>query len=105
MKATSVILQGLLLGIAAAEPTVFLIRHGEKPASGNGLNIQGEQRAQCLRSVFGAGSGYNIGYIMVQKPPSGEIIHTLSAISAKNRKTAPSSGHMTQSNRLLATWV
>ncbi|GMG08848.1 unnamed protein product [Aspergillus oryzae] len=37
-----------------ASPTVYLIRHGEKPDDGgNGLSAQGVQRAQCLRSVFG----------------------------------------------------
>ncbi|KAL3956750.1 hypothetical protein ACCO45_009596 [Purpureocillium lilacinum] len=55
--------------LAAAKPTVYLIRHGEKPADGgDGLSEKGKQRAQCLRQVFGAGSPYNIGYIMVQTP-------------------------------------
>ncbi|KAI0161219.1 putative phosphoglycerate mutase family protein [Xylariaceae sp. FL1272] len=50
-------------------PTVYLIRHGEKPDDdGIGLSAQGQQRAQCLRNVFGASSGYNIGYIMAQTP-------------------------------------
>ena len=32
--------------------TVYLIRHGEKPADGGqGLSPQGEERAQCLTSV------------------------------------------------------
>jgi hypothetical protein len=57
--------------VAAASPTVYFIRHGEKPSSGNGLNAQGLQRAQCLRTVFGASSGYNIGHIMAQTPQSG----------------------------------
>ncbi|KAJ5152678.1 uncharacterized protein N7482_009156 [Penicillium canariense] len=56
--------------LAVADPTVYLIRHGEKPSSGNGLNAQGEERAQCLRTVFGASSGYNIGHIMAQTPKS-----------------------------------
>ncbi|KAE8353080.1 hypothetical protein BDV28DRAFT_133841 [Aspergillus coremiiformis] len=52
-----------------ASPTVYLIRHGEKPNDGgNGLSAQGLQRAQCLRSVFGKDSGYNIGYILAQTP-------------------------------------
>jgi hypothetical protein len=52
--------------------TVYLIRHGEKPADGsNGLNSQGQQRAQCLKNVFGRSSGYNIGYILAQKPKKG----------------------------------
>lgn len=61
-----------LLAAAAtvmASPTVYLIRHGEKPDDGgNGLSAQGVQRAQCLRSVFGKDSKYNIGYIMAQTP-------------------------------------
>ncbi|KAJ4350029.1 uncharacterized protein N0V89_008650 [Didymosphaeria variabile] len=59
-----------LLTLAAAEPTVYLIRHGEKPDSGNGLSAAGQQRAQCLRSVFGATSKYQIGHIMAQTPKS-----------------------------------
>ncbi|KAF9146992.1 hypothetical protein BGX20_006784 [Mortierella sp. AD010] len=51
----------------ASKPTVYLIRHGEKPSDGStGLSSAGEQRAQCLRKVFGASSDYNIGYIMAQ---------------------------------------
>jgi hypothetical protein len=51
------------------ETTVYLIRHGEKPDDGGiGLSIQGEDWAQCLRQVFGASSGYNIGYIMAMTP-------------------------------------
>ena len=46
----------------AYSETVYLIRHGEKPADGgNGLSSAGEQRAQCLRKVFGASSSYDIG--------------------------------------------
>ncbi|CAG8933916.1 unnamed protein product [Penicillium salamii] len=54
---------------AAASPTVYLIRHGEKPSDGGtGLNAQGLERAQCLRSVFEKSSEYNIGHIMAQTP-------------------------------------
>ncbi|KAI1196830.1 hypothetical protein F5X97DRAFT_201138 [Nemania serpens] len=54
---------------AAAKPTVYLIRHGEKPPNdGVGLSAEGVQRSQCLRSVFGAASKYNIGYILAQTP-------------------------------------
>ncbi|KAF7715476.1 Uncharacterized protein PECH_007095 [Penicillium ucsense] len=59
-----------LANVAIASPTVYLIRHGEKPSSGDGLNAQGMQRAQCLREVFGATSQYNIGHIMAQTPKS-----------------------------------
>lgn len=59
-----------LFSLAASSPTVYFIRHGEKPDDGNGLSAQGEQRAQCLRSVFGPGSQYNIGHIMAQTPKS-----------------------------------
>lgn len=53
--------------------TVYLIRHGEKPADGGqGLSPAGEQRAQCLRSVFGASSSYNIGYIIAEQPEDGK---------------------------------
>jgi len=60
--------------LAAAKPTVYLIRHGEKPADGgDGLSEKGKQRAQCLRQVFGASSQYNIGYIMAQTPKAGKF--------------------------------
>ncbi|KAH9829271.1 phosphoglycerate mutase family protein [Teratosphaeria destructans] len=59
-----------LAAVVSAQATVYLIRHGEKPASGNGLSAQGEQRAQCLRNVFGASSQYDIGYIMAETPKS-----------------------------------
>lgn len=58
--------------LALAKPTVYMIRHAEKPDEGNGLNKEGERRAQCLRSVFGAGSEYNIAHIMAQTPKSGQ---------------------------------
>ncbi|KAL4756208.1 putative phosphoglycerate mutase family protein [Aspergillus foveolatus] len=55
--------------LAFAKPTVYLIRHGEKPDDGStGLSAQDEDRAQCLRQVFGVSSGYNIGYIMAMTP-------------------------------------
>ncbi|KKK21091.1 hypothetical protein ARAM_004710 [Aspergillus rambellii] len=49
-----------------APPTVYIIRHGEKPTGrgDKGLNVDGFKRAECLRSVFGQGSGYEIGHIM-----------------------------------------
>ncbi len=61
---------GLAAAVASAKPTVYFIRHGEKPSDGDGLSAQGMQRAQCLRNVFGASSGYDIGYIMAQTPKS-----------------------------------
>lgn len=62
-----------LLAAAACSSaqTVYLIRHGEKPSDGsNGLSAEGEQRAQCLRSVFGTASQYDIGYILAETPQS-----------------------------------
>ncbi|KAE8392576.1 hypothetical protein BDV23DRAFT_192523, partial [Aspergillus alliaceus] len=63
-----------LLAAAAAvtaSPTVYLIRHGEKPDDGGtGLSTQGIERAQCIRQVFGKSSGYNIGYILAMTPKS-----------------------------------
>ena len=70
MKLTALL---LLASIVTASPTVYFIRHGEKPAEGNGLNAEGQQRAQCLRSVFGAGSQYNIGHIMAQTYKSSTL--------------------------------
>ena len=68
MKALALVLVALAAALAAAEPTVYLIRHGEKPADDKerGLSEQGKQRAECLRHVFGISSGYNISHIMAQ---------------------------------------
>ncbi|KAI1340054.1 putative phosphoglycerate mutase family protein [Xylariaceae sp. FL0016] len=59
-----------ILVLASAKPTVYFIRHGEKPDEGNGLSAQGQERAECIRSVFGAASDYNIQHIMAQTPKS-----------------------------------
>ncbi|EAW08073.1 putative phosphoglycerate mutase family protein [Aspergillus clavatus NRRL 1] len=56
--------------IAADRPTVYIIRHGEKPSDpeDSGLNADGFKRAECLRDVFGIHSPYNIGYIIAPRP-------------------------------------
>lgn len=57
--------------LAVADPIVYLIRHGEKPSNGSdGLSAAGLERAQCLKNVFGASSGYDIGHIMAETPKS-----------------------------------
>ena len=62
-----------LAGLATPCPDVYFIRHGEKPKNGEtGLSVEGLQRAQCIRDVFGATSEYNIGYILAQKPKSSK---------------------------------
>lgn len=69
-KIPSVNITSYLLATRDSSPTysnsLTLIRHGEKPSSGNGLNADGEKRSQCLRQIFGAGSGYNIGKIIAE---------------------------------------
>ncbi|KAH6672359.1 putative phosphoglycerate mutase family protein [Halenospora varia] len=70
MQLTNLIVAALATAVSA-QSTVYLIRHGEKPPNdGNGLSALGQQRAQCLRGVFGNSSQYNIGYIMAQTPKS-----------------------------------
>jgi len=60
-----------LATVSAAQQTVYLIRHGEKPSDGSdGLSAQGVERSQCLRTVFGNASNYNIGYIIAEEPES-----------------------------------
>lgn len=100
---------GLVASAAAASgPTVYLIRHGEKPDDGNGLNADGLQRAQCLRSVFGASSGYNIGYIMAMTPKSGKFscASPVDCFALTNRRLpaapprhGPAAGHRPRPNR------
>src|SRR6202012_4620156 len=57
-------------------PTIYLIRHGEKGAKlpdgkdPDGLDAQGETRANGLPNVFGASSEYNIRYILAEHPKS-----------------------------------
>lgn len=73
MQILSLIVPFLAATMSSAQ-TVYLIRHGEKPADGdNGLTAQGMQRAQCLRNVFGASSQYHVGYIIVEQPKSSKI--------------------------------
>jgi hypothetical protein len=57
----------------STKPTVYFIRHGEKPDSDDedGLSTDGVKRAQCLRDVFSVNSTFNIGHIIAQKPASG----------------------------------
>jgi len=88
MQLNSVLAFFALASAAASKPTVYLIRHGEKPPSGNGLNAVGQQRAQCLRSVFGATSQYQITHIMAQTPKSGEQTHSRQQ-NYINTNTAP----------------
>ncbi|KAF5665960.1 phosphoglycerate mutase [Fusarium denticulatum] len=57
----------------SARPTIYMIRHGEKPAphdgkEPDGLSTQGKERANDLVNVFGTNSSYNIGYIMAEHP-------------------------------------
>jgi hypothetical protein len=46
----------------------YFIRHGEKPAEGNGLNAQGVERAEWLGKLFGPSSDYGIKYMIAQRP-------------------------------------
>ena len=66
----------ILLGALSSAQTVYLIRHGEKPADDDetGLSAAGVQRSQCLRNVFKASSPYNIGYILAQTPKASTYI-------------------------------
>ncbi|KAJ5207513.1 hypothetical protein N7491_001858 [Penicillium cf. griseofulvum] len=69
---------------ASCGPTVYFIRHGEKPEDGgNGLNTQGLERAKCIREVFGKKSEYNIGHIMAQTPKSSTVTPSPCVLSTK----------------------
>lgn len=58
----------------STKPTVFLIRHGEKPDNGqNGLNGAGIARAKALVDVFKPGPDVEIKHLIAQKPrPNGK---------------------------------
>lgn len=65
MKALVLVVLAAVL--AAADPTVYLIRHGEKPGGKeHGLSERGKERAKCLRCIFDQ-EQYEIGYIIAQK--------------------------------------
>lgn len=79
----ALLLLSSLLSCAFAQhhPTVYLIRHGEKPTDpdNHGLALDGTKRAQCLRGVFGADSNYQIGHIMAptvkwSESPSNDLL-------------------------------
>jgi hypothetical protein len=57
----------------SSKPTVYFIRHGEKPVDGDGLSADGLQRAECLRNVFGKNSSFAISHIIAQRPQSGML--------------------------------
>jgi hypothetical protein len=70
MQFSHLLFASFVVQLSAAQ-TVYLIRHGEKPSDGgDGLSAKGEQCAQCLRAVFGASSGYDIGYNIAEQPKS-----------------------------------
>lgn len=63
------------VNLVVASPTVYFIRHGEKPRHGGiGLSADGLERAQCVRDIFGHHSEYDIGYILAQRPKSSTFI-------------------------------
>ncbi|KAK0549746.1 hypothetical protein OC845_002996 [Tilletia horrida] len=63
----TVLLSSAYVAAGSVSNEIYLIRHGEKTSDDSvGLSSTGQQRAQCLRNVFGRGSGYNIGKIMAQ---------------------------------------
>ncbi|EHK39616.1 uncharacterized protein TrAtP1_006887 [Trichoderma atroviride] len=80
MKAAFVLLAGAAL---ASAQNVYFIRHGEKPSDDDDPNLsaQGLERAQCLRTVFGASSQYNIGYIIAEKPKSDSRLRPLDTVT------------------------
>lgn len=57
-----------------SQATVYLIRHGEKPPTGDNLSVQGVERSQALPQVFGQDSQYNIGHIMAERPKASKLI-------------------------------
>ena len=61
---------------------VILIRHGEKPASGDDLSPRGYERADCLAKHFGRDSVYNISHIFAYVDhPSRRPIETATPLA------------------------
>ncbi|GAB7356942.1 hypothetical protein MBLNU459_g7787t1 [Dothideomycetes sp. NU459] len=59
--------------MASSSPTVYMIRHGEKPPKKDGhdqigLSELGTERSEALVHVFGRDSQYNIDYIIAEHP-------------------------------------
>lgn len=88
MKFSKFLVQSVLASVALAQ-TVYLIRHGEKPADGSdGLSALGLERAQCLRDVFAANSTYDIGYILAETPKASMTLPFIpSRFSFTTRRT------------------
>ena len=61
--------------------TVYLIRHGEKPSSGDNLSPRGYQRANCLLGHFGTGSSYNISHLFACDDCSHRSVETITPLS------------------------
>ncbi|KAK0537313.1 hypothetical protein OC842_001683 [Tilletia horrida] len=73
---------------AAVSNEIYLIRHGEKTSDDSvGLSTQGQQRAQCLRNVFGRSSTYRIGKIFAQASPMEVLRGSLSGPPVGARTT------------------
>src|SRR3954453_70755 len=92
--------------------TVYLIRHGEKPEpEENGLSPQGIRRSQALPGVFGPGSSYNIGYIMAQRPGTGEPLLSFLSYLFRVPFLSPTlplkeyQAHSTASDHLIHRWI
>lgn len=82
-------LLALLVTVSAQlnRPTIYLLRHGEKPEDPENhfLSADGYKRTECLRSVFGKDSPYNIGYILAprvkwSKHPAPCTLHPLAQL-------------------------
>lgn len=73
MQLSNLILAASSILSAAAKtdvPSYYLIRHVEKTSDGS-ISAAGLKRAECLVTVFGKNSKYNIAYIMTQTPYAG----------------------------------
>ena len=61
---------------------VVVIRHGEKPPTGNALNERGEQRAQCIADTFAAkGFTHIFAFAPTPQHPSERAVQTVTPLS------------------------
>ena len=96
-----IVLATLLSAAAAADSTVYIIRHGEKTFSSGCLDIQGQERANNMPNVFGGVAFAAPSAIFANKydgPPNCERCWSVMGSPSHSRfPSAPGGPRMTSS--------